>query len=463
MHPTRAPFPWQVFLLGLLSGALYALGSTWQPPLQAQAFPLYFLWFSLLFGLYIAALRWVLRRDNSGHPLLLPVIIGWALVFRLSLLWVAPGFLSTDLYRYLWDGLVQQAGINPYHYPPEAPELAGLQDDAIFPFINRKWAITIYPPGAQLLFWLMAWSCPGNIVALKGMILLADGCALALLLLLLKELRADCARVLMYAWHPLVLTELGISAHLDGVMIPCVLLALYCSLKGRAWAAGLALGGASLLKLYPAILLPALYRRRAWQMVGAFIAATAAGYLLYFEAGGQIFGYLPQYLAPSEEYNLGARALLQHLLGRHLLGPFAHHYYLVAQGLTGLVLLVAMGYCLRQEKRDEEVIRWGARIIALYLLLVTPSVYQWYLLWLLALTTLAPTWSTPAWLYWSWSVNLDMLTPLPGLEASTYWLRFVEYGPVFLWLGGYWLWTRYRRRLEESLSYEDQPHHPGAE
>ena len=73
-------------------------------------------------------------------------------MFRLSVLWVTPGFLSDDIYRYVWDGLVQQAGINPYHYPPEAPELGFLRDETIFPMINRKSALTIYPPAAQLFF-----------------------------------------------------------------------------------------------------------------------------------------------------------------------------------------------------------------------------------------------------------------------------------------------------------------------
>lgn len=458
MPSTAAPFPWRFFLLGLLSGGLYALGSTWQPPLQTQALPLYFLWYSLLCGLYGAALRWVFSRNEPGHPWLIPVIIGWALVFRLSLLWVAPGFLSTDLYRYLWDGLVQQAGINPYRYPPEALELADLRDEAIFPLINRKWAITIYPPGAQLLFRLMAWGWPGSVIGLKGMILLADGCTLALLLLLLKQLQQDRARVLLYAWHPLVLTEVGISGHLDGVMIPCVLLALYARLKHRPWMTGLALGVASLLKLYPVLLLPALFRKRLWPMVIACGGVIALGYLLYFDAGRQIFGYLPQYLAPAEEYNLGPRALLQHFLG-----PLTPYYYSVVQAMTGLVLLVVMWSCVRQPKRDLEVVQWGVRLIALYLLLVTPSVYQWYLLWLLALTTLAPTWATPAWLYWSWSVNFDALAPLPGLDAYTHWLRYAEYTPVLLWLAGYGLWIRSRRRMKEGSQHAHQCHHPCAE
>ena len=45
----------------------------------------------------------------------------------------APPFLSSDIYRYVWDGQVQAAGINPYRYVPADPALAGLRGHAVFP------------------------------------------------------------------------------------------------------------------------------------------------------------------------------------------------------------------------------------------------------------------------------------------------------------------------------------------
>ncbi|MBI3327291.1 MAG: DUF2029 domain-containing protein [Nitrospinae bacterium] len=435
MDHAGPPFPWRLSLLGFLSVGLYVLGNHWQPALRGSNHVSYVLWFSLLFVLYVAAMTWVLGGPEESHPLLIPMIVGWAVMFRVSLLWVTPGFLSDDMYRYLWDGLVQRAGINPYQYPPEAPELAFLRDEAIFPMINRKSALTIYPPGAQVLFWVMAWGWPGNVVGMKGAILFADVCSIALLLPLLRHLDVNRSRVLLYAWHPLVVTELGLSGHLDGVMIPFLLLAVLLTLKQRSWQAGLGLGLATLLKLYPAILLPILYRKRTWRMPAAFVAVVALGYLFYLGAGGQIIGYLPHYLAPAEENNLGLRRMLTHILG--LVTDEPHRLVL---WLTSLILLVVMFQCLTSnQKAPREVINWGVRVIALYLLLVSPSVYEWYLIWLLALASLTQTWSTPAWLYWSWSVNLDILAYLPGIEAYAHWFRFAEYGPLFLWLGGGWL------------------------
>ena len=64
------------------------------------------------------------------------VVLGFALAMRLSLVGIEP-LLSTDLYRYIWDGRVQAAGINPYLHVPADPALAALRDGAIYPYINR--------------------------------------------------------------------------------------------------------------------------------------------------------------------------------------------------------------------------------------------------------------------------------------------------------------------------------------
>ena len=80
------------------------------------------------------------------------VILGLALAMRLVLVGVEP-LLSTDLYRYIWDGRVQAAGINPYAHVPADPALAALRDAAIYPHINRAdYAVTAYPPVAQMFF-----------------------------------------------------------------------------------------------------------------------------------------------------------------------------------------------------------------------------------------------------------------------------------------------------------------------
>jgi Glycosyltransferase family 87 len=431
---TDAAFPWRLTVLGSVSFLLYLLGGAWQPPLERTYHPYYFLWFSAVFFVYILALLSLRRHEQASHPSVIAFIVGWALIFRVSVLWVTPGFLSDDIYRYGWDGLVQQAAINPYLYPPEAPELAFLRDETLFPMVNRKWALTVYPPGAQLFFRLMAWLSPGDLPGMKAVILLADAGSIALLLLLLKHLGLQQSHVLFYAWHPLVVCELGLSGHLDGLMIPFVLLAFLCMMRYRPWLVGASMAIATLIKLYPAILLPVLYRKRGWAMPLVFGVLVGLGYLLYLDAGVQIIGYLPHYIAPDEFHNLSLRPILMWLVGRFTANPFPS-----VKWASAALLLLVMVQCVRQpHKSPPHAVKWGIGLIALYLTVVSPSVFQWYLLWLLALVTLTQSWLTPAWLYWSWSVNLDYLEPLPMFTDALYRLHLIEYTPVFLWIIGYW-------------------------
>lgn len=96
----------------------------------------------------------------------LGVVVVGAIAMRLAALAGVPA-LSNDLDRYAWDGRVQAAGIDPYRYPPVAPQLARLHDPWLWPGpatcrslhhppgcvrINHPRARTIYPPAAEAWF-----------------------------------------------------------------------------------------------------------------------------------------------------------------------------------------------------------------------------------------------------------------------------------------------------------------------
>jgi hypothetical protein len=103
--------------------------------------------------IYFAVVWLSLRTKDSRQILLLGLI--FAALFRISILF-SPPYLSDDLYRYVWDGRVQSAGINPYRYIPADESLVKLRDDKIYPNINRReYARTIYPPVAEGAFLLI--------------------------------------------------------------------------------------------------------------------------------------------------------------------------------------------------------------------------------------------------------------------------------------------------------------------
>src|SRR5689334_637884 len=89
----------------------------------------------LVFGLGAAGALLASRMECADQRGALIVILLAAVAMRLALVFVEP-YLSTDIYRYIWDGRVQAAGINPYRYLPTAPQIAHLRDAAIYSNIN---------------------------------------------------------------------------------------------------------------------------------------------------------------------------------------------------------------------------------------------------------------------------------------------------------------------------------------
>ena len=151
---------------------------------------------------YFSATRLVLRRPQPRQAIWL--VLGVALVMRAVLI-PNPLLLSSDIYRYVWDGRVQAAGINPYRYIPADPALTALRDTAIYPNINRKsYARTIYPPAAQVVFALVG-RISQTVIAMKLAMLAFEAVTCLCLLRLLALARLPAERVLIYAWNPLVL------------------------------------------------------------------------------------------------------------------------------------------------------------------------------------------------------------------------------------------------------------------
>ena len=371
-------------------------------------------------------------RGGAAGRGALGLILGFALVFRILLLWT-PVYLSSDAYRYLWDGRVQWAGVSPYRYPPAAPELATLRDLEVHPHINRPTAVTVYPPAAQWLFALAAALTPGTIPGWRVLLLVADASTVLLLLCLLRRLGASAEAVLAYAWSPLVLFE-GIQAgHVDLAMIPVVLLALLWRIDGSSLRAGVALGVAVLMKLYPAILLLTLWRRGDWRWPAAVVATVGLGYLPYAATVGLgALGFLPTYISsPYEDFNLGLRALLTYPFGLSDLVVRAAAMTLLFTLLATVLIRIA------GTSRHDAAGLWRATALAVgaYILLVPTAMHPWYVLWVVPFLCVSPS---PALLFFSGAVTLSYVQYLVEPETLPWWAWLAEYGPLYALL--VWEW-----------------------
>src|SRR5215831_6593043 len=226
----------------------------------SQGISSYIALFILQFALYLAACYFVFRKQGPApRPVVLVtagIIVLMAGVFRAQLAGKPP-YLSTDAYRYVWDGHVQAHHINPYRYKPTAEPVAYLRDDRVFPKINgADYAVTPYPPVAQMLYLLVDLISPLNVNAFKIAVLVFDMIAVLSIMLVLARAGMDPSRAILFAWHPLLVWEGSHSGHVDSVFIAFLALGLLAWTYRRYVMTGVALGAATLIKFYPIILLP---------------------------------------------------------------------------------------------------------------------------------------------------------------------------------------------------------------
>jgi alpha-1,6-mannosyltransferase len=309
----------------------------------------------------------------------------------------APPYLSTDIYRYVWDGRVTAAGINPYRYVPADPQLEKLRDPDIFPKINRAGtAVTIYPPVAEAIF-LMVTRVSESVTAIKAAMVGFEIITFALLVRLLVAEGLPTGRVVVYAWHPLPLWEFAGSGHIDAALIALAVAALWAMRRGRSGLAGLFLAGATLTKLYPAVLLPALYRRWGWTMPTAFAAAIVVGYLPFIGVGWQIFGFLPGY-AGEEGFDVSGTGF--YLLGLLRQLPPLAGLNGRAYAVAAVAILAALGAAIVFARaRDAARAPFAAAtVLATTLVVLVSPHYPWYFAWLIVfacfLRSLALLWLT---------------------------------------------------------------------
>ncbi len=395
------------------------------------------------------------------------MIVGLAVLFRLTLLFTTPPTLSSDVYRYIWDGRLANSGINPYAHAVDSP-LLDRYDLPQRRLVNNEWMATPYLPAAQALFAAVYRLAPDSPLAFQVAAVLCDLLTGWMVIDLLVRLGLPRERSLVYLWHPLVIVEFAHGGHVDAWMVCLTMAALWAliALRSRLLSA-VALAAATLTKGLPALLLPVVARRWRWPYVLFYLAligiailpfALDAGWGLSAPLNGEgLFGALLVYSA-YWNYNSGLYHWLEVLFsGYPTPGPVPQEVvgwppvYLaklaMSLGLGGVMVLV-----WRKNRETESplaLLRLAIVPLAAYLVLAT-TVHPWYVTWIVPLLVFLlprPGTSDAAsrflWplLYLSLVVPLSYLTYLdPAQPRETALVRIVEYVPFFLLLA----WAGYR-------------------
>jgi hypothetical protein len=316
--------------------------------------------------------------------------------FRILLLPVDP-ITSPDVHRYRWEGFIQTRGFNPYQHPPQSPALAAVASDRphLYAAVAHPDIAAIYPPFAQLLFFLNATLFCGNLLAWKVILGAFDVLLAVSLLSSVAWRRLPPVRLILVLWCPLLLVETYEAGHIEVIAVALAALSIAAMERGRWAISALAIALSIQTKyLWPALTLVLLLAeaRRIGRLPAFALISIAAALACWwpYAAGLRQATYTAGLFFDYWTFNAPFYDLMRAGAWPRWVPRIA-----VIIGLVGLAVLLA-----RRGRVDlwrDSCLCWAAA------LLVSPVVYPWYFLWLTPMLVLS---RGVGWYLWPLSVTL---------------------------------------------------------
>lgn len=366
--------------------------------------------FLFVCGCGFLGLRYVLLRLPDHHVsrhASFAVIAGIFLIGigARGLLLLSEPVLEDDYQRYLWDGGVLAAGLNPYKYSPlqvlkgdAPPRYLKLRDNAypIVERINHPDLRTIYPPGAEAAFAGAHYLSPWSLSGWRAVIVVLEIATFLILLAILNHLGRGVHWVSLYWWNPLVIKEMVNSAHMEAVLVPLLMGGVLLVLKRRMAGASLLFSLAASVKFWPALLLPLVWRQmggRPFALLLSIVMALLIGTVTiwpYLTSGLNQSSGLVAY-AQGWKTNSLIFPLIEMMVSNCLsLIDGAAYAPLAARGLVaGSVLLVAAWFTIKPGANERELLA-QLFVLVLLIFLFSPAQFPWYFLWVAPFMVIYP-------------------------------------------------------------------------
>lgn len=350
-------------------------------------------------------------------------VLGAGLLFRILMVFSSPTG-SDDIYRYIWDGKVFAAGVNPYKYNADDPALNDLHSEKLPAEINLPHYKTIYPPAAQIFF-LTSYLIKGESVSgLKFLLLISEILTLIFIYLTLKLLKRNEKYILLYALCPLPVMQFMIDGHIDGLGIMFLSGFIYFYLKSKKVTSYLLLGFSTISKLISGMLIPVIFfnekgrKRITAILVPASILAISYG--MFLIDGTNPFESVENF-AKNWMFNGSVFEIFR----------FVTHSHLLAREICGILFLVA--WAVFAVKKGDFVRK--AYYLFLVFFLLSTTVHPWYLTWLVLFFPFYPEWSGILFVSLVSLVNIDLIVYYnTGIWQETAAIHYIEYIPVYLML-----------------------------
>jgi hypothetical protein len=245
----------------------------------------------------------------------------------------------------------------------------------------------MYPPVAEVAF-LLITRFSESVTWMKAVIVGCEAITIWALVQLLASFGFGRQRVLIYAWHPLIVWEFAGSGHIDALAMTFIALAALAHRKRREAPTGFLLACATCVKLFPAVLFPALYRRWDWKMPLVFVSTILVIYLPYLGVGPfGVLGFLPGY-ASERGMVSGDQFFLLNVARRLLSADVPASAYLI----FAVVVLGALSLWMVRNHRENDgrVMRNMLVLAAAFMVLLAPH-FAWYFSWLVLFLCFIPS------------------------------------------------------------------------
>lgn len=391
----------------------------------------------LIAGYAILFLAYLSVLFNPGYFRIKDLVIA-AILFRCVLFFSFPN-LSDDIYRFVWDGRLIQAGIHPFAHLPsyfvETGSLPGTITMELYQKLNSPDYYTIYPPIAQLIFWLstlVPGSVYGSAIFIRSCILLAELGTLWLLFQLTKTYALPSTGVFFYALNPLVILELTGNLHFEAFMIFFVLLGIYFYEKGKIPLSAIGFGFGIAGKLLPLMFMPVFIRRIPLKKLVVFFTIVGGVMLLLFAPlldlslwrgmGSSISLYFQKFEFNASIYYI-VREVGYWVKGYNIIGS-------AGRWLSSITFLGIMAISLASKPQVHlpKVLLW---ILSAYLFMAT-TVHPWYITTLVAFSALGGA-RFP--IIWSGLIFLTYVGYTQTSYQESMLLVIFEYLVVFAFIG----------------------------
>lgn len=434
-HPSWAPFGAAAILFcalclwGGFSGPIgeHSLHLPRNIPLEDGSFTIPSGKFILLFSTtWIVGLILLLvfpRKMSAKKSGLL--ILGLALMFRLSLLAQDP---SDDINRYLWEGRMLQEGINPYHFAPDDPYLAGFaKNDPFHARINHPDMPAVYPPFILYIFSFLI-SINYSPLIIKIVMIIFDMGTIRCLLLLLDHRHLDRRWSILYAFNPVILYAFAGQGHFD-VIQNFFLIGAICFFDRKLWGWMFLFIGLAIQSKYVAVVtVPYFITRSNFKYIWVTAVSVILPYLPLINIQWRQLFFSLMTFGNEFAFNGSIHGLLRAALGG--ISPATYICKIL------LILLLLLSFYLFHPARNYRF--KGDPISGCFyamgaVLLLAPTVHFWYLSWVVPFIVLRPSTS---WIVLCMTISGYFVSNGISLNTGEWrlpvWVQILEWAPFYV-------------------------------